>query len=183
MWSTRQVPDAADIDWSYWRTKVEPELVDMFQDALKRASPGLSRLHRPELTSGTTISLPAGLKLPRFVPTYEAVDALFEPILEDARELQEYAAKRVIELEAELARVNYELVRMRPLLPHARHPRSLTHHECPSQEKLGSCEDPLRPRLTMEEEMELNPEIFAKIDQEIMDGEWTTTNGDEAPVV
>ena len=61
-----------------------------------------------------TMPLPTGLKLPRYVPTYEAVDALYEPILEDARELQEYAAKRVVELEAELAKVNYELVRMRP---------------------------------------------------------------------
>ena len=52
-----------------------------------------------------------------------------------------------------------------------------------SQEKLGSCEDPLRPRLTMEEEMELNPEIFTKIDKEIMDGEWTTTNGNGAAPV
>ena len=36
------MPDAADIDWSYWRTKVEPELVDKFQDALKRTPSGLS---------------------------------------------------------------------------------------------------------------------------------------------
>lgn len=35
----------------------------------------------------------------------------------------------------------------------------------------------------MKEELELNPEIFAKIDKEIMDGDWTTTNGDRtAPV-
>ena len=143
---------------------------------------------RPELTSGMTMLLPAGLKLPRYVPTYEAVDALYAPILEDARELQEYAAKRVVELEAELAKVNYELVRMRPCccMPDTRLlSLSLSQHEYPpSQEKLGSCEDPLRPRLTMEEEIELNPEIFAKIDKEIMDGEWTTTNGNEdAPVV
>lgn len=93
---------------------MEPELVDKFQDALKRTPSGSSRLHRPELSCGMTMPLPAGLKLPRFVPTYEAVDALFEPILEDARELQEYAATRVVELEAELAKVNFELVRMQP---------------------------------------------------------------------
>lgn len=112
--SARQVPDAADIDWSYWRIKVEPELVDKFQDALKRTSLGPYRPNGPELSSGMTMPLSAGLKLPRYIPTYEAVDAMYEPILEDARELQDYAAKRVVELEAELAKVNYELVRMRP---------------------------------------------------------------------
>lgn len=41
----------------------------------------------------------------------------------------------------------------------------------------------MRPRLTMDEEMELYPEIFAKIDKEIMAGEWTTIHGNEAQVV
>lgn len=52
----------------------------------------------------------AGLKIPRFVPTYEAVDATFQPILEDTKELIDYSAKRAAELEVELAKVEYELV-------------------------------------------------------------------------
>ncbi|KAK9820870.1 hypothetical protein WJX81_007849 [Elliptochloris bilobata] len=122
----RPEPDATYIDWEYWRTKVEPQLVDKFQNALRR------------------------LKLPRYVPTYEVVDATFEPVLQKAKELEEYAANRVVELEAELAKVNYEL------------------------ERLGSCKDPSRPRMTMEEELELNPDIAAVVDQEIMEGKWTT---------
>ena len=52
----QQVPDAADIDWGYWKTKVEPELVTMFQNALKRAPSGLTRPSRPEVSSRMTVS-------------------------------------------------------------------------------------------------------------------------------
>jgi len=52
-----------------------------------------------------------GLRIPRYVPSYEAVDAMFEPILDDARALEAHSARRVVELEAELAKVDAELVR------------------------------------------------------------------------
>ena len=107
-------PDPTNIDWEDWKKKVDPEMVEMFKNGLKRArrcccgclSP-LSLM--PEHLACFSVCA-AGLKIPRIVPIYEDVDAMFEPILEDTKELMEYSAKRAAELELELAKVDYELV-------------------------------------------------------------------------
>jgi hypothetical protein len=108
-----QDPEPTNIDWEDWKTKLEPEFVDIFRAALQRtpapAGWPLARARCAASPSPAPRAAP-GLRIPRYVPSYEAVDAIFEPILDDARALEAHSARRAVELEAELAKVEAELV-------------------------------------------------------------------------
>ena len=55
----------------------------------------------------------AGLKLPKYdiSGALKEVDAAFAPILKEAKELEEFSAKRAKEIEAEIAAVDRDIVR------------------------------------------------------------------------
>lgn len=55
----------------------------------------------------------AGLKIPKYdiSGALKEVDVAFAPILKEAKELEEFSAKRATEIEAEIAAVDRDIVR------------------------------------------------------------------------
>ena len=97
---------------------------------------------------------------------------MFEPILEDTKELMEYSAKHAAELELELAKVDYELVCTATSLQGF----AVGNYSCFQQASSASlctcCFQANLKRLTMVEEWELNHDIAAEVDKEISEGKW-----------
>lgn len=151
-------------------------MVEMFKNGLKRARrccfgclppPGPMPEH-PACFSACA----AGLRIPRIVPTYVDVDAMFEPILEDTKDLMEYSAKRATELELELAKVDYELVCTATSSQGVAVGSQGCFRQTSSASLCTCCFQANLKRLTMMEEWELNPDIAAEVDKEISEGKW-----------